>query len=236
MQVVLSVFVKNVKEEDLTVDLAERSVRLRTWSADTGSVDVLTAHCATSSFDFPLLHAFTSCSSSTLCPFCPDELILPDPPPRIQLSLNIKLPNDSEIAFDIDPLARSIDVSRSTHRVLSMKLEFKLAKKQAGARWTALEGDEEPADANTSTPAAPSTSSSTPNHAYPSSSKTKKNWDALAADFEKKEADEQAKRKDDKDANAGGDKELNELFKSLYAGATDDRESDEPRDGTPGSS
>jgi suppressor of G2 allele of SKP1 len=141
------------------------------------------------------------------------------------------LPNGSEIAFDIDPLARSIDVSRSTHRVLSMKLEFKLAKKQAGSRWTALEGDEEPADATPSTSAATSISSTTANHAYPSSSKTKKNWDALAADFEKKEADELAKRKDDKDANAGGDKELNELFKSLYAGATDDREFGKPRDG-----
>lgn len=172
-----------------------------------------------------------SCSPSPPCPFYPDALTLPTPPPHVQLSLNIKLPNGSEIAFDIDPLARSIDVSRSTHRVLSMKLEFKLAKKQAGSRWTALEGDEEPADATPSTSAATSISSTTANHAYPSSSKTKKNWDALAADFEKKEADELAKRKDDKDANAGGDKELNELFKSLYAGATDDREFGKPRDG-----
>jgi len=61
----------------------------------------------------------------------------------LQLSMNIKLANGTEVVFDLDPLARSIDPERSTYEVKSMKIEFKLVKQAAGVRWKAIEGDEE---------------------------------------------------------------------------------------------
>ena len=67
----------------------------------------------------------------------------------------------------------------------------------------------------------PDTSASNGAPSYPSSSKKKKNWDALAADIEKEE--DKPVPEGEKDPNAGGDKALNEVFQKLYAGATDDR-------------
>lgn len=60
---------------------------------------------------------------------------------------------------------------------------------------------------------------STSKHSYPSSSKKQTNWDAIA----KQVQEEEDKPQDDKDPNAGGDKELNKLFQKLYAGATDEQ-------------
>lgn len=56
-------------------------------------------------------------------------------------------------------------------------------------------------------------------HGYPSSSKKKTNWDAIAAQATK---EEEERGKSD-DPNAGGDKAVNELFQKLYAGATDEQ-------------
>jgi len=132
------------------------------------------------------------------------------------LSLSIPLATGSEVAFDLDPLARSIDVEKSSHEVKSMKIEFKLVKQAAGVRWNKLEGDEEGSGASTATSAA--ATQKTP-HSYPSSARQKKNWDAIAAEVQKEESAPQ----DDKDPNAGGDKALNELFQKLYADATDEQ-------------
>ena len=85
--VVVSVFIKNVKQEDLTSDIQARS-----------------------------------------------------------LSLTIKLPTGSEVVFDIDPLARSVDAAASTVKPLSSKIEVTLVKKAQGVKWTALESDEEDAE------------------------------------------------------------------------------------------
>lgn len=60
-----------------------------------------------------------------------------------------------------------------------------------------------------------------PTHAYPTSSKTRTNWDALAKKALAEE--EEGASAASKDPNAGGDKALNELFQKLYADATDEQ-------------
>ncbi|GAA5902099.1 hypothetical protein JCM8208_002476 [Rhodotorula glutinis] len=154
-EVVVSVFIRNVKEEDLKVDLQERS-----------------------------------------------------------LCLTVSLPTGSDVVFDLDPLAHSIDPSASTHRVLQPKIELKLKKKDA-AKWGKLEGDEQVA-ASMATPVEKSTQ-----HAYPSSSRKQHNWDAIVK--QSADEDEQLSNEFSKDPNAGGDAALNQLFQKLYADATDDQ-------------
>ena len=137
-----------------------------------------------------------------------------------QLSLNTRLPTGAEIVFDIDPLAHSVDVKKSSHRLMSSKIEFKLVKQSHGVRWGKIEGDEEGSKTSVATvklsPAVPDFGPS-----YPSSSRKKKNWDALAADIQKEE--DKPVPEDQKDPNAGGEKELNKLFQKLYADATEDQ-------------
>ena len=65
----------------------------------------------------------------------------------------------------------------------------------------------------------PHLAASSSSHGYPSSSKKKVNWDALAAEAVK----EDEKKRNPEDPNSGGGREVNELFQKLYAGATDDQ-------------
>ena len=56
---------------------------------------------------------------------------------------------------------------------------------------------------------------------YPTSSRNKHDWDAVAKavkDEEEKPADP-----NNKDPNAGGDRELNALFQKIYSGASDEQ-------------
>nr|ALR73091.1 suppressor of G2 allele of SKP1-like protein [Glaciozyma antarctica] len=156
-EVVLSVFIRNVKAEDLKVDLQDRSV-----------------------------------------------------------SLTVHLPTGTDVVFDLDPLAHAVDVAGSSHRVNPAKIEIKLKKKQPGIKWAKIEGEDEGVPASTG--AATGTSGE---HSYPSSSKKHTNWDALARAAAEEE--EKGKTAAGKDSNAGGDKQLNELFQKLYADATDEQ-------------
>lgn len=56
-------------------------------------------------------------------------------------------------------------------------------------------------------------------HAYPSSSKKQTNWDALV----KQDAADEAAVDKSKDPNASGDADVNKLFQTLYADATDEQ-------------
>ena len=59
----------------------------------------------------------------------------------------------------------------------------------------------------------------TTNHAYPTSSRKQTNWDAVA----KAAAAEDDLPADPKDPNSGGDAALNKLFQSIYSGGTDEQ-------------
>lgn len=136
------------------------------------------------------------------------EDVQTDIQPR-SLSLTIKLPTGSEAVFDLDPLFADVNPAASSSRVLSTKIEVKLAKVAAGTHWRKLEAD--PADARVVEPVR--------HPQYVTSSRKKTDWDALAREAQKEE-DAPA---DSKDPNGGGDKALNKLFQQLYAGATDDQ-------------
>jgi hypothetical protein len=56
---------------------------------------------------------------------------------------------------------------------------------------------------------------------YPSSSRTKHNFDLIARTAEEEEAEEEKRHASD--PNAGGDKALQQLFQKLYADADDDQ-------------
>ncbi|CEQ41159.1 SPOSA6832_02839 [Sporobolomyces salmonicolor] len=185
-EVVVSVFIRNVKEEDLKVDIQERSV------------SSLSPACRHASLP---RHELTSL------------LVVP------QLSLSVRLPTGSDIVFDLDPVAHPIDVAQSSYRVLQPKIELKLRKKDAGIKWTKVEGEDEPVGQKLS---APAESAAAGAHAYPSSSRKHHNWDAIARDAA---AEDEAFEKEfsTKNPGAGGDKQLNELFQKLYADATDDQ-------------
>jgi len=131
------------------------------------------------------------------------------------LSLNYRLPTGSEAAFDLVPLSHPIDIPASSFKVLSTKIEVKLAKQHHGLKWGKLEGEDQGitgvVNTSTATKAKP---------AYPTSSARKTNWEHLEAEV-KKEEDAPAESKDPN--AAGGDRELNKLFQKLYSGATDDQ-------------
>ncbi|KAK4705312.1 suppressor of G2 allele of SKP1, partial [Phenoliferia sp. Uapishka_3] len=135
-------------------------------------------------------------------------------------TISFPLPTGSQFEWGVDPLSRQIDTAKSTFRVLQPKIELTLWKKEEGVRWSKLEGEDE-ADRPAEAMSVPSTSD-VPTHSYPSSSRRPAtNWDKLAASALAEE--ESTKAAAAKDPNAGGDKQLNELFQKLYADATEDQ-------------
>lgn len=96
-------------------------------------------------------------------------------------------------------------------------MELTLVKAEPGLQWKELDGVDEEGSIATSVAAPSSTGSAA--HGYPSSSRKKTNWDAIAADVQK----EEEKPSDPKDPNASGDVEVNKLFQRLYKDASDDQ-------------
>ena len=91
-------------------------------------------------------------------------------------------------------------------RVLSTKIELRLQKRE-GLRWAGLEGDG--SDPLKPAPSASSSSSSF-NPSYPSSSG--KDWNRIGADIER----------DFEEDKPEGEAALNEMFRKIYADASDD--------------
>ncbi|EXX63482.1 Sgt1p [Rhizophagus irregularis DAOM 197198w] len=110
------------------------------------------------------------------------------------LSVTVKLPTGSDYSLELEPLAHEIVPKESKYEVLSTKIEIKLKKANAGAKWGVLEGEDAVVGSG----------------AYPSSAKRAKNWDALEKEISK----EQEKPE--------GEAALNSLFQQLYKDADDD--------------
>lgn len=64
----------------------------------------------------------------------------------MQASLTITIPGQPDGVYDLDPLARTIDVQASTYKVGRVKIELELAKAQPGFKWKELEGTNEEAN------------------------------------------------------------------------------------------
>lgn len=67
-----------------------------------------------------------------------------------QASLTITVPDKPDGVYDLDPLARSINVEASSYKVGKVKVELVLAKASPG-KWTELDGTDE--EANDTKPA-----------------------------------------------------------------------------------
>ncbi|BFZ60182.1 Cochaperone protein [Saitoella coloradoensis] len=117
-------------------------------------------------------------------------------------SISFPLANGSDYIYDIDPLGGKVDAESSSYKVMSTKIEIKLAKATGGQQWTTLEGAEVLPDPKASV------------HAYPTSSRTgPKNWETLSTNLDSATGP---------DAESTGDTALNELFQTLYKDADED--------------
>ncbi|CAG8441985.1 3293_t:CDS:2 [Rhizophagus irregularis] len=58
------------------------------------------------------------------------------------LSVTVKLPTGSDYSLELEPLAHEIVPKESKYEVLSTKIEIKLKKANAGAKWGVLEGED----------------------------------------------------------------------------------------------
>lgn len=119
--------------------------------------------------------------------------------------------NPSEsFSFSLNPTFASIDATSSSVKAFGTKIELKLAKKEKGIKWHALQDSERPKIEK-----------------LPSAWTTKgdQDWDKKAAELTKK----QSKKKSDGDAGSDSDADsefggdaVDGFFKKLYAGADED--------------
>jgi suppressor of G2 allele of SKP1 len=121
-----------------------------------------------------------------------------------QLDVTIVMGVGSEYAFDIE-LCDEIDPSLSRYDVLSTKVEINLRKTKKG-QWASLEASE---NATVIPWSSNNTDTTEKLNKYPTSSKSKKNWDAI-----EKEAKEEAKKEGDG---------LHNFFHDIFKGASDDQ-------------
>ncbi|KAJ3112617.1 rRNA-processing endoribonuclease [Phlyctochytrium bullatum] len=117
------------------------------------------------------------------------------------LSVTVKLPSGSDYVLDLEPLAHEIVPSESKFSNLGSKIEIKLKKARIGVQWGTLEGEDNTLLQTMNIPDA-----SKP--AYPSSSKKKPNWDALAKSVEEEKPE--------------GEAALNALFQQIYRDASEE--------------
>lgn len=113
-------------------------------------------------------------------------------------SVSIELGGETIIRLD---LANEIVPEESAKAATAKKVEVKLKKAKENVNWMAIEKGGE---AKLIATAVPTVSPTIPS--YPTSSKNKKNWDAIDKDITKEEANEKPE----------GDQALNALFKQIY--------------------
>jgi len=119
-----------------------------------------------------------------------------------ECSIIFPMPGSSEDTYSLElDLCDKIDPAACTVEISKVKVEVKLAKKEHGRQWKDLEEKKEAlVEAEEDQPA------------YPSSNKTKRDWNQVDRDM-----DEELKNE-----KGGGDEALNGLFKQIYDRADDD--------------
>ncbi|KAL3896575.1 MAG: hypothetical protein SGCHY_003983 [Lobulomycetales sp.] len=120
------------------------------------------------------------------------------------LSVCIKLPTGVDYTLELDPLAFEVAPEDCKFSVLSTQVQLKLKKSVAGVQWQGLE-EAEGGSIVTAAPVNTSEKCADP-PVYPSSSKKKKNWDAIV--------------KQDEEEKPEGEAALNALFQQIYKDAT----------------
>lgn len=123
------------------------------------------------------------------------------------VSASCRLPNGSDYSLELD-LCHPVIPDRSSHKVLSTKIEIKLTKRDS-IRWNALEGDGATPHIKPINAAGPV---STAAPAYPTSYAKKHDWNKLEAEVKKQEEDEKLE----------GDAALNQLFQKIYSSGNEE--------------
>lgn len=135
-------------------------------------------------------------------------------------SLHVKAVSSStgfEFVLRIDPLFASVDVTSSSYKVLSTKIDVILHKAQPGTRWVQLQaGSSQHSVVSAATPTyAASQATATAKTAAP---RPKSKWDSFNPDADQ---DTPAAAGAEQQTNAG-EADINAFFQKLYADADDD--------------
>ncbi|CDU23228.1 related to SGT1-subunit of SCF ubiquitin ligase complex [Sporisorium scitamineum] len=126
-------------------------------------------------------------------------------------SLNVKAVSSStgsEYLLRIDPLFSTVDVTSSSYKVLSTKIDVILHKAQPGTRWLQLQAESSHSVISAATPTYAASQATAPKPPKPNK------WDSFNPDA-------------DEDPSAGaesnaGEADINKFFQKLYADADDD--------------
>lgn len=146
------------------------------------------------------------------------------------LTISFPLPSGSDYEFNLDPLFAEIDVSASTSKVMSTKVELNLKKTTPGQKWSTIEGtepvDDEIVPSNSDADIKRTVLGNSGAPSYPTSSKSgPKNWDKVAQDLTKEPKKDDADGKEEGDTGLDDDFEgdpVNGFFQQLYKGADPD--------------
>ncbi|XP_022108076.1 protein SGT1 homolog [Acanthaster planci] len=120
------------------------------------------------------------------------------------VSVTVKQSSGSDFSLELD-LAHKIIPAKCTTKIMSVKIELKLAKEES-LMWSKLEGEDTLATKTTVDQDVKDTV-----HKYPTSSHVTRNWDKIG-----REAEEEEKE------SAEGEAALNQLFQKIYSDASDD--------------
>ncbi|XP_035218532.1 protein SGT1 homolog [Stegodyphus dumicola] len=119
-----------------------------------------------------------------------------------KLSCTAKLADDSDFSLVLN-LAHEVQPDQLRYKVLPSKIEIRL-KKVEGIKWEKLEDSSIKNESNLKTEEVVKL--------YPSSKPQKKDWDKIADEIRKEEANEKLE----------GEAALNQLFQKIYADGTDE--------------
>ncbi|CBQ68016.1 related to SGT1-subunit of SCF ubiquitin ligase complex [Sporisorium reilianum SRZ2] len=135
-------------------------------------------------------------------------------------SLNVKAVSSSsgsEYVLRIDPLFSTVDVTSSSYKVLSTKIDVILHKAQPGTRWIQLQaGSSQHSVISAATPTyAASQATAAAATAAP---RTRSKWDSFNPDAD----DDTSAAPAAAEQTSGGGADVNKFFQKLYADADDD--------------
>lgn len=113
----------------------------------------------------------------------------------------------SEYVLRIDPLFSIVDVSTSSYKVLSTKIDVILHKAQPGVRWVSLQARSEASVVSATTPTYAQSTTAVP------ASRARSKWDSFDSDAEADASTASAEN---------GEADINAFFQKLYADADED--------------
>ena len=178
--------------------------------ADAGVPSSSAALSATSTPRFDFYQTDTAVTISIFVKSAAPDTVQVD---MAEQSLHVKATSTatgSEFVLLIDPLFSTVDVTSSSFKVMSTKIDVILHKATPGTRWTSLQAE----SSSVISAATPTYAASQQATAKPAASRSK--WDTFDPDADEETASTSAGGK------ADGEADINKFFQKLYADADDD--------------